>query len=334
MTAVGIDSKRLKVMTCPVPEPGETDVLLKVAAAGVNRPDILQREGLYPPPPGVTDIPGLEVAGEIVKTGQDVSPWRCGDFVCALVPGGGYAEYCVAPAALCLPVPSGFSMVAAASLPETFFTVWSTIFDMARFIPGETVLVHGGSSGIGTTAIQLVTAFGGQVFVTCGTGMKCRACRELGASLAVNYREQDFVEILKNQQVHIVLDMVGGDYVIRNLKVLTLEGRHVSIAMLRGRMAKIDLALLLTKRLTLYGATLRARPVEQKARIAEALKIRVWPLLESGTIKPVIYHTFPLTEAHLAHQLMESGTHVGKIVLIVDDDGLAKQIVLNIPSHC
>jgi len=209
-------------------------------------------------------------------------------------------------------------MVEAASLPETFMTVWSTIFDMARFAPGETVLVHGGSSGIGTTAIQLVKAFGGEIFVTCGTTTKCEACQELGASLAVNYREQDFVEVLNGQLVHIVLDMVGGDYVGRNLKVLALGGRHVSIAMLRGRMAQIDLTRLLIKRLTLYGATLRARPVEQKARIAGALKTRVWPLFASGTIKPVIFKTFLLKDAPLAHQLMESGTHIGKIVLSVE----------------
>ena len=317
MTAIEIEAKALRPTTRPVPKPGSAEVLINVAAAGVNRPDIAQREGRYPPPPGVTDIPGLEVAGEIVEIGASVQNWRRADYVCALVSGGGYADYCVAPALQCLPIPAGLNMVEVAGIPETFFTVWSTIFDIARFEPGENVLIHGGSSGIGTTAIQLVKAFGGHVFVTCGTDHKCQKCKELGAKVAVNYKEKDFVEALMGEEMNIVLDMVGGDYVVRNLKLLALDGRHISIAMLRGPEARIDIALMLKKRLTLYGATLRARPVEQKAKIAAALKATVWSLLESGKIKSVIYKTFPLKDAHLAHDFMESGTHIGKIVLTV-----------------
>ena len=315
MTVIEIVANTLRPTIRPVPNPGPTEVLINVEAAGVNRPDIVQREGHYPPPPGVTDIPGLEVAGEIIETGPEVQDWKRGDYVCALVSGGGYADYCVAPASLCLAIPAGLTMVEAAGIPETFFTVWSTIFDIAKFQPGESVLVHGGSSGIGTTVIQLVKAFGGRVFVTCGTAQKCQRCKELGATLAVNYQEQDFVEALKDQEMNIVLDMVGGDYVARNLQLLALDGRHISIAMLRGAEAKIDIPLMLKKRLTLYGATLRARSVEQKAKIAEALKATVWPLLASKKIKPVIDKTFPLKDAHLAHDHMESGTHFGKIVL-------------------
>ena len=317
MTAIEIKAKALRPTTRPVPTPGPMEVLINVEAAGVNRPDIAQCEGRYPPPQGVTDIPGLEVAGEIVEVGANVRDWKNGDYVCALVAGGGYADYCVAPASQCLPIPTGLSIVEAAGIPETFCTVWSTIFDMAKFQPGEHVLVHGGSSGIGTTAIQLVKAFGGQVFVTCGTEQKCQKCKALGATETVNYKEQDFVEVLKGQEMQIVLDMVGGDYVARNLKLLALDGRHVSIGMLRGPEAKIDIPLMLKKRLTLYGTTLRARPIEQKAKITEALKATVWPLLESKKVKPVIEKTFPLKDAHLAHAHMESGTHFGKIVLTV-----------------
>jgi len=317
MTAIEIVAKTLRPTVRPIPNPGPMEVLIKVEASGVNRPDILQREGRYPPPPGVTDIPGLEIAGEIVELGTHVPNWERGDDVCALVSGGGYADYCIAPALQCLPIPSGLTMGEAAGIPETFFTVWSTIFDIAQFQPGQNVLVHGGSSGIGTTAIQLVKAFGGQIFVTCGTEQKCQKCKALGATLAVNYQEQDFVEALRGQEMHIVLDMVGGDYVERNLKVLGLDGRHVSIAMLRGREAKIDISQVLKNRLTLHGATLRARPVEQKAKIADALQTTVWPLLESQKIKPVIDKTFPLQDAQLAHSYMESGGHFGKIVLTV-----------------
>lgn len=317
MTAIEIVAKTLRPTVRPIPIPGPMEVLIKVEASGVNRPDILQREGRYPPPPGVTDIPGLEIAGEIVELGTHVPNWERGDDVCALVSGGGYADYCIAPALQCLPIPSGLTMGEAAGIPETFFTVWSTIFDIAQFQPGQNVLVHGGSSGIGTTAIQLVKAFGGQIFVTCGTEQKCQKCKALGATLAVNYQEQDFVEALRGQEMHIVLDMVGGDYVERNLKVLGLDGRHVSIAMLRGREAKIDISQVLKNRLTLHGATLRARPVEQKAKIADALQTTVWPLLESQKIKPVIDKTFPLQDAQLAHSYMESGGHFGKIVLTV-----------------
>lgn len=317
MTAIEIKENALRPTTRPVPKPGPTEVLINVEAAGVNRPDIAQREGRYPPPPGVTDIPGLEIAGQIVEIGASVQNWKRGDDVCALVSGGGYADYCVAPAPQCLPIPAGLTMVEAAGIPETFFTVWSTIFNIAKFEPGENVLIHGGSSGIGTTAIQLVKAFGGRVFVTCGTNHKCQKCKELGALVAVNYNEHDFVEALKDEEMNIVLDMVGGDYVARNLNLLALDGRHVSIAMLGGPEAKIEIPLMLKKRLTLHGATLRARPVEQKARIAEALKATVWPLLESKKVKPIIDKTFPLKDVQQAHDLMERGTHFGKIVLTV-----------------
>ena len=318
MVAIEIEAKSLKLATRPVPRPDTTEVLIKVEAAGVNRPDIAQRQGHYPPPSGVTNIPGLEVAGKIIDIGVDVRNWKRGDEVCALVSGGGYADYCVAPALQCLRIPAGLTFVEAAAIPETFFTVWSTVFDIAKFQPGEKVLVHGGGSGIGTTAIQLVKAFGGVVFVTCGTDYKCEKCKKLGVTVAVNYKKKDFVESLKGNEMNIILDMVGGDYVARNLQLLALDGRHVSIALLRGPEAKVDIPMLLKKRLSLFGATLRARPVEQKAKIAEALKAMVWPLLESKRIKPVIDTTFLIKDASLAHAYMESGTHFGKIVLTLE----------------
>ena len=309
----------------PVPEPGEGEVLIEVAAAGVNRPDVLQRQGHYAPPPGVTDIPGLEVAGRIVAVGSDVSEWRVGDEVCALVAGGGYAAYCVAPAGQCLPLPRGYSMVQGAVLPETFFTVWSNVFDRAGLRSGETFLVHGGSSGIGTTAIQLAKAFGARVFATAGSAEKCKACEELGAERAINYREEDFVAVLKDltggKGVDVVLDMVGGDYIARDIQAMALEGRHVSIAFLQSPKVTLNLFPMMLKRLTLTGSTLRARPAADKAAIAARLKEQVWPRLEEGSIRPLVHRTFPLAEAAASHALMESSAHIGKIALIVRNDG-------------
>jgi NADPH2:quinone reductase len=305
----------------PLPAPGTGEVLIEVAAAGVNRPDCLQRQGSYPPPPGASDLPGLEVAGTIVGLGEGVSEWRPGDPVCALLTGGGYAEYCVAPAVQCLPVPQGLDLVQAAALPETFFTVWTNVFERGRLQAGETLLVHGGSSGIGTTAIQLAHAFGSPVFVTVGGEEKARVCEELGAERAIDYRKEDFVTVVKEltrgRGVDVILDMVGGDYVQRNLSALAVEGRLVYIAFLRGARVELNLGPIMMKRLTLTGSTLRARPVEEKAPIARALREYVWPLLAAGKIKPVIYQTFPLQAAAAAHRLMESNQHIGKIVLTV-----------------
>jgi putative PIG3 family NAD(P)H quinone oxidoreductase len=305
----------------PLPAPGTGEVLIEVAAAGVNRPDCLQRQGSYPPPPGASDLPGLEVAGTIVGLGEGVSAWRLGDRVCALLTGGGYAEYCVTPAVQCLPVPQGLDLVQAAALPETFFTVWTNVFERGRLQAGETLLVHGGSSGIGTTAIQLAHAFGSPVFVTVGSEEKARVCEELGAERAIDYRKEDFVAVVKEltrgRGVDVILDMVGGDYVQRNLSALAVEGRLVYIAFLRGAKVELNLGPLMMKRLTLTGSTLRARPVEEKAPIARALREHVWPLLEAGKVKPVIYQTFPLQAAAAAHRLMESNRHIGKIVLTV-----------------
>ncbi len=303
----------------PVPTAGDGEVLIEVEAAGVNRPDILQRQGGYAPPPGTTDIPGLEVAGRIVALGRGVSGWRVGDAVCALVAGGGYAEYCTAPAAQCLAPPEGYDMVRAAALPETFFTVWTNVFDRARLKSGETFMVHGGTSGIGTTAIQLAKAFGARVFSTAGGAAKCAACRRLGAELAINYRTEDFVDIVakatEGRGVDVILDMVGGEYVTRNLKVLALEGRLVQIAFLKGSNVEINLLPLMVKRQTLTGSTLRPRSVAEKGAIAEALRAKVWPLLDSGRVAPVIHATLPLAKAADAHRLMESSAHVGKIML-------------------
>jgi NADPH2:quinone reductase len=303
----------------PVPKPGE--VLIKVHAAGINRPDVLQRLGKYPVPPGASDLPGLEVAGEIVGGDLAGSDFKLGDMVCALVQGGGYAEFCTAPVEQCLPVPAGMSAVEAASLPETYFTVWSNVFDRAALADGETLLVQGGSSGIGVTAIGLATALGHRVFATAGTDDKCRACEALGAERGINYRSEDFVAVVKEltagKGVDVILDMVAGDYVAREITCLADDGRISIIALLGGAQANVDLGQVLRRRLSITGSTLRPRPVAFKAAIARKLSERVWPLFEQGKLKPVIYQTFPLAEAAEAHALMESSTHVGKIVLQV-----------------
>lgn len=314
----------LALGTRPIPTPGAGEVLVKVSAAGINRPDILQRRGLYPPPPGVSDVPGLEIAGAIVAIGHGVSEWRIGEQVCALVSGGGYAEYCVAPAAQCLPIPRGLGAVEAASLPETFFTVWSNVFDRAAIRPGESLLVQGGASGIGVAAIQLGHAFGHRVFATAGSPEKCAACERLGADRAINYRLEDFVDVIK-QHTHgrgadVILDMVGGDYTARELLALADDGRLVFIAYLGGRLAEVDIDEILRRRLTLTGSALRGRKTEFKAAIAQSLREKVWPLLESGRIRPVVHATFPLAQAAQAHGLMESGRHIGKIILTVPAD--------------
>ncbi len=303
----------------PVAKPGE--VIIKVHAAGINRPDVFQRTGNYPVPPGASDLPGLEVAGEIVDGDLGNSGFSKGDMVCALVQGGGYAEYCAAPVEQCLPVPKGLSAVEAASLPETFFTVWSNVFDRGNLSDGETLLVQGGTSGIGVTAIQLATAMGHRVFATAGSDDKCRACESLGAERGINYRSEDFVEIVKaatgGKGVDVVLDMVAGDYLPREVNCLADDGRIVIIALLGGAKATVNLGDVLRRRLTITGSTLRPRPVSFKAAIAAKLRQNVWPLLESSKIKPVIYRTFPLADAAQAHALMESSTHVGKIMLEV-----------------
>jgi NADPH2:quinone reductase len=311
----------LQLCERPLPTPGPGEVLVKVHAAGVNRPDVLQRLGKYPVPPGASDLPGLEVAGEIVDGDLAGSVLRKGDLVCALVQGGGYAEYCVAPAAQCLPIPQGLSPLEAASLPETFFTVWSNVFDRAALAEGETLLVQGGSSGIGVTAIQLASALGRRVFATAGSDDKCRACEALGAERGINYRSEDFVAVVKEltagKGVDVVLDMVAGDYVAREIDCLADDGRIALIALLGGARADLDLGQVLRRRLSISGSTLRPRPVAFKAAIARKLLQHAWPLLEQGRIKPVIYKTFPLEQAAQAHALMESSTHVGKIVLQV-----------------
>jgi NADPH2:quinone reductase len=320
----------------PVPSPAAGEVLIEVAAAGVNRPDVLQRKGGYPPPPGASDIPGLEVAGTIVAIGpkddgksvpqaNELAPqatdWKIGDEVCALVTGGGYAEYVTAPAVQCLPVPRGLTLEQAASLPETFFTVWVNVFQRGALKNDETLLVQGGSSGIGVTAIQMARAFGHRVFVTAGTVEKCAECEKLGATRAINYRNEDFVAVIKQltggRGVDVILDMVGGDYVPRELASLADDGRLSLIAFLGGTKTSLDMTDILRRRLTITGSTLRPRPVEVKAAIARALREKVWPLIEAGKIRPVIYRTFGLEEAAAAHALMESSEHVGKILLSV-----------------
>ena len=305
----------------PLPAPKPNEILVKVAAAGVNRPDILQRQGLYPVPPDASDLPGLEIAGEVVACGSEARMWKAGASVCALAHGGGYAEYCVVPEVQALPVPRGLSMIEAASLPETFFTVWSNVYDRGRLKAGETLLVQGGSSGIGVTAIQMAKAMGNRVLATAGSDEKCAACVKLGAEKAINYRTQDFVaEVLAatgGKGVNVVLDMVGGDYVPRELKCLADEGRLVFIAFLRGPKTELDIGEVMRKRLILTGSTLRPRPVEFKGAIARSLREHVWPLIEAGKIKPVIFKTFPLAEAAAAHRLMESSQHIGKLVLSV-----------------
>jgi len=305
----------------PRPEPGAGEVLIKVSAAGVNRPDVFQRQGNYPPPPGASDLPGLECAGEIVAGDAAAGGFKVGDKVCALVTGGGYAEYCVAPVEQCLPVPKGLSEIEAAGLPETYYTVWTNVFDRGRLAPGETLLVHGGASGIGTTAIQLATARGHKVYATAGSDERARAAEKLGAALGINYRTQDFVEEIKRvtdgRGVDVILDMVAGEYVGRNLKCLADDGRAVIIALLGGAKATIDAGQILRRRLTVTGSTLRARPVEVKAGIARSLREHVWPLLEAGKIKPVVHSTFPLERACDAHALMDAGEQIGKVILTV-----------------
>jgi len=309
----------LKLVERPDPVPSRGEVLIRVAAAGVNRPDVMQRRGMYPPPPGASDLPGLEVAGTIQSLGEGVTEWRAGDRVCALVSGGGYAALCVAPAPQCLPVPAGMDLTAAAAVPETFFTVWTNVFDRGRLRAGEYALFHGGSSGIGTTAIQLAAARGARVLATAGSDEKCRACERLGAERAINYRTEDFVDVVKQltngRGVDLILDIVGGDYIARDLAALAVEGRLVVIGFMGGDTATIDFRRILGRRLTITGSTLRPRSVEEKGQIAAALRREVWPLLESGKVKPQIYRTFPLEDAAAAHRLMESSEHIGKIVL-------------------
>lgn len=320
MLAIEITAaKTLKLIECPLPELAHGQVLIKVAAAGVNRPDIMQRKGLYPPPAGASAILGLEVAGTIVEISSENNRLQIGDEVCALVTGGGYAEYCVAEADLVLPIPHGLSMIQAAALPETFFTVWSNVFDVAQLQAGETLLVHGGSSGIGTTAIQLAKAFGASVIVTAGTPEKCQFCQQLGADLAINYRRADFVAEVKafthHQGVDVILDSIGGDYVNRNLECMAVAGRLVQIGVQAGVKTQLNLLPIMLKRLLITGSTLRGRERAFKVAIAEQLKNQVWNLLNTGKISPVIHATFPLPEADKAHQLMESSLHLGKIVL-------------------
>ncbi len=340
MTCVAISEpggpEALKPETRPLPRPGPGEVLIRVVAAGINRPDVMQRQGLYPAPPGASDIPGLEVAGTIAARGEGADQWNEGDQVAALLTGGGYAEYCLAAEGCCLPVPKGLSMTEAAGLPETFFTVWTNVFERAGLKPGEAFMVHGGSSGIGTAAIQIASRLGARVIATAGSAEKCRACLELGAERAVNYRDEDFVAAAKEftapagggegdkkkgpkkgKGVDVILDMVGGDYIQRNIKALAAEGRLVNIAYLKGSRAEVDFILVMLKRLTLTGSTLRIQPNTRKAEIAQALKERVWPLIEAGRIKPVIHAVFALEKAARAHAMMEEGTHIGKIVLEV-----------------
>ena len=321
MRAIEINNNQLKLTERPIPQPSSTEVLVKVCAAGINRPDIMQRKGLYPPPPGASDIPGLEIAGIVTKVGSKSSNIKEGDKVCALVTGGGYAEYCLAQTELCLPIPNNFNFIQAAAIPETFFTVWSNIFDRAQLKQNETLLIHGGSSGIGTTAIQLAKAFGAKVFITAGTTKKCDFCTDLGADLAINYKEQDFVTEIKHktkdQGVDVILDMIGGDYFPRNLKCMGFDARLIQIAIQNGAETEANLLPIMLKRLTISGSTLRARNASFKSEIARQLLKKVWPLFESGKIKPVIHTTFSLKQAYKAHILMESGQHIGKIILTV-----------------
>ena len=305
----------------PTPAAGAGEVLIKVAAAGVNRPDVMQRLGKYPPPPGAPDTIGLEVAGTIVEVANDVREWRAGDQVCALVAGGGYAEYCVAPAPQCLPIPKGMDVVKAAAIPETFFTVWTNVFERGRLASGESILIHGGSSGIGTTAIQLARARGARVFATAGSAEKCRACEGLGAERCINYRDEDFVSVVRasttDRGVDVVLDMVGGEYLARNVSALATDGRLVEIATQHGSKAEINIVAIMQRRLTVTGSTLRPRSVAEKGAIATALRTHVWPLLESGRVAPVVHATFPLADAAAAHRMLGSSAHVGKLVLVV-----------------
>lgn len=323
MTVVEIASpggpEQLKTAVRPVPQPGEGEVLVRVEAAGVNRPDVMQRQGRYPPPPGASDLPGMEVAGEIVALGPKVSALSVGDKITSLLPGGGYAAYAIAAAPLCMPIPAGLSMVEAAAIPETYLTVWTNLFERGGCKSGDIVLIHGGTSGIGTTAIQLAKAWGARVYATAGSEKKARACEALGAVRGIDYKTEDFVEVMraetKGQGVDITLDMVAGSYVQRNLDIAAVEGRVVTISLLGGSRAEINMGMVLMKRLTLTGSTLRSRTVAQKAAVADAVRKNVWPLLAAGRVRPVIFATFPLAEASEAHRLMETSNHIGKIVL-------------------
>jgi NADPH2:quinone reductase len=310
----------------PVPQPASGEVLIMVRGAGVNRPDVMQRLGKYPPPRGASDIPGLEISGQIAAVHPDDQPgrWHVGDEVCALVSGGGYSEYCVAPSGQCLPIPAGSDRISAAAIPETFFTVWTNLFERGRLRPGERVLVHGGTSGIGTTAIQLARASGAIVIATAGSDQKCAACVKLGAGLAINYRTEDFVEVVRaataGAGVDVILDIVGGDYLERNLRCLAMNGRLLQIGLMGGALAEIDLTVVLHRRLSLMGSTLRARSVEEKSALAREVEAHIWPWLADGTVAPVIDRTFPLTLAAEAHRRLESSAHIGKIVLTVNGD--------------
>jgi NADPH2:quinone reductase len=325
MTAVEIAApggpEQLRAVQRPTPKPGEGEVLVRVAAAGVNRPDVMQRQGRYPPPPGASDIPGLEIAGEVVALGARVDGVALGDRVTALLAGGGYAAYAVAAAPLCLPVPPGLSMVEAAALPETFFTVWTNLFDRGGCKAGDTVLIHGGSSGIGTTAIQLACAWGARVFATAGSPDKVRACERLGAVRGIDYHTEDFVEVVRKETdgkgVDLILDMVGASYLARNFEAAAMEGRLVVISLIGGARTEINLNTVMSKRLTLTGSTLRIRTVAQKAAVAEGVRRNFWPLIAAGRVRPVIHATFPLAQASEAHRLMETSQHIGKIVLTV-----------------
>ena len=312
----------LQLADIEMPVPGPDEVLIEVAAAGVNRPDCLQRRGLYPPPPGASEIPGLEVAGTVSECGANVTAFRPGDRVCALLTGGGYAEFCAAPAVQCLPVPENLSLTQAAALPETFFTVWTNVFDRGALQPGETLLVHGGASGIGTTAIQLGAALGATVFATAGSDAKTELCRELGAAAAINYRSHDFLAELRaatdDKGVDVILDIVGGSYLEQNVKLLATGGRLVTIGILGGARGTLNLGLVLSKRLVITGSTLRARSPAEKHVIAQALAEHVWPLLASGRVQPVVQATFPLAEAWRAHELLEANEASGKLVLLTD----------------
>ncbi len=311
--------EQLQIAEYPVPEPGAGEVLVRVSHAGINRPDVMQRKGLYPPPPDASPLPGLEVAGEIAAVGADVDTAMLGQPVCALANGGGYAEYCTVPAGQCLPVPEGLAMAEAAALPETLFTVWSNLFERAYLAPGETLLVHGGTSGIGTMAIKLAKLFGVTIIVTCGSDKKCTVASDLGADHAINYKEADFVEevrrITDGKGVHVVLDMIAGDYVPRNLQCLREDGRHVTIAVQGGLKAEVSMVHIMTRRLTLTGSTLRPRSAAFKAAVADELIRHVWPFVADGRLRPVMDRIFPLADASEAHRRMEAGDHVGKIVL-------------------
>jgi len=316
------DADVMQLTSVTTPTPAAAEVLIRVAAAGINRPDVMQRQGMYPPPPGAPDILGLEVSGSVVAVGEAVTQFEIGDQICALVAGGGYAQYCIASEPLCLRIPENMDMVAAAALPETYFTVWTNIFERGALKSGESLLVHGGSSGIGTTAIQLAKQFGARVFITAGSDEKCQACIDLGADAAINYRSEDFVERIKaltdGQGVNLILDIVGGDYLPRNLKCLAVDGRLVQIALQHGPKVEMNLLPVMLKRLTITGSTLRPRSIEEKSQIADALRDQVWPLLDSAAVRPLIHATFALGEAAEAHRMMELSQHIGKIVLTLE----------------